>query len=205
MHVRTRARVSGAVTFSTRFDDAFAYARAIHEDQVRKGTQIPYLAHLLSVAALVIEHGATDENLVIGALLHDAAEDCGGRPRLDDIRGRFGDAVASVVEGCTDTLEDPKPPWRPRKEAYIEHLRQAIAGREPFVLVSLADKLHNARSILADLRELGPVMFERFTAGREEQLWYYRSLVDAFRYYPGRMAGELERVVAEIEVVASAS
>lgn len=196
--------MSGAVALSTRFDDAIAYARTIHEDQVRKGTQIPYLAHMLSDAALVIEHGAADENLVIGALLHDAAEDCGGRPRLDDIRSRFGDAVVSVVEGCTDTFEDPKPPWRPRKEAYIEHLRRAIAGGEPFVLVSLADKLHNARSILADLRDLGLVMFERFTAGREEQLWYYRSLVDAFRDYPGRMAGELERVVAEIEVAASA-
>jgi (p)ppGpp synthase/HD superfamily hydrolase len=203
-HVGRRARVSGAVVLSTRFDAAVAYARTIHADQVRKGTRIPYLAHLLSVAALVIEHGAAHEDIVIGALLHDAAEDCGGRPRLDDIRSQFGDAVAYVVEGCTDTFEDPKPPWRPRKEAYIDHLRGAIAGGEPFVLVSLADKLHNARSILADLRELGPVMFERFTAGRDEQLWYYRSLVDVFRGYPGPMAGELERVVAEIEVAAFA-
>ena len=194
--------MSGSVTLSPRFDDAISYARTIHADQVRKGTRIPYLAHLLSVTSLVIEHGATDEDVVIGALLHDAAEDCGGRPRLEDIRARFGDAVAAVVEGCTDTFDDPKPPWRPRKEAYIEHLREAIARREPFVIVSLADKLHNARSILADLRDLGEGMFERFTAGRDEQLWYYRSLVEAFEGYPSRMAGELERVFAEIGALA---
>ncbi len=195
-------RVSGSVTLSPRFDDAVSYARTIHANQVRKGTRIPYLAHLLSVAALVIEHGATDEDVVIGALLHDAAEDCGGRPRLEDIRSRFGDVVAAVVEGCTDTFDDPKPRWRARKEAYIEHLREAIAGREPFVVVSLADKLHNARSILADLRDLGPVMFKRFTAGRDEQLWYYRSLVEAFEGYGNQMAGELERVVADIGTLA---
>jgi HD domain-containing protein len=192
----------GVPELAQRFDVAVAYARTIHADQVRKGTRIPYVAHLLSVAALVIEDGATDEDLVIGALLHDAAEDCGGRPRLEDVRSRFGDAVAAVVEGCTDTFEDPKPPWRPRKEAYIEHLRGAIARGEPFVAVSLADKLHNARAILADLRELGPAMFQRFTAGRDNQLWYYRSLVEAFRGHPSRMADELERVVAEIGTLA---
>ena len=111
------ARLTRAVVLSTRFDDAIAYARTIHADQVRKGTRIPYVAHLLSVAALVIEHGATHEDIVIGALLHDAAEDCGGRPRLDDIRGRFGDSVAAVAEGCTDTFDDPNsrvPPNSPR-------------------------------------------------------------------------------------------
>jgi (p)ppGpp synthase/HD superfamily hydrolase len=195
---------SRAVELTTRFDSAVAYARTIHAEQVRKGTSIAYLAHLLSVAALIIEDGATDEDLVIGALLHDAAEDCGGRPRLEDIRAHFGDAVAAVVEGCTDTFEDPKPDWHPRKEAYIEHLRDAIAQGEPFVVVSLADKLRNARSILADLRELGPGMFARFTAGREQQLWYYRTLVQAFHGHPSRMAGKLGRVVAEIETVASA-
>ena len=200
----SEAAARGVPELSQRFDAAVAYARAIHADQVRKGTQIPYLAHLLSVAALVIEDGASDEDIVIGALLHDAAEDCGGRPRREDIRSRFGDIVAEVVGGCTDTFEDPKPPWRPRKEAYIEHLREAIARREPFVVVSLADKLHNARSILADLRELGSAMFERFNAGRGEQLWNYRSLVQAFRGHPSRMAGELQRIVAEIERVASA-
>lgn len=193
-----------AVELTARFDSAVAYARTIHAEQLRKDTSIAYISHLLSVAALVIEDGATDEDLVIGALLHDAAEDCGGRPRLEDIRAHFGDAVAAVVEGCTDTFEDPKPDWRPRKEAYLEHLRDAIALGEPFVVVSLADKLHNARSILADLRELGPAMFARFTAGRDEQLWYYRTLVQAFHGHPSRMAGELERVVAEIETAASA-
>jgi uracil-DNA glycosylase len=198
----SEAAARGVPELSQRFDAAVAYARTIHADQVRKGTQIPYLAHLLSVAALVIEDGASDEDIVIGALLHDAAEDCGGRPRLEDIRSRFGDIVAQVVGGCTDTFEDPKPNWRPRKEAYIEHLREAIARREPFVVVSLADKLHNARSILADLREIGPPMFERFTAGRDQQLWYYRSLVEGFRGYPSRMADELARVVAEIGTLA---
>jgi (p)ppGpp synthase/HD superfamily hydrolase len=118
-----------AVELTARFDSAVAYARTIHAEQVRKGTSIAYLAHLLSVAALVIKDVTTDEDLVIGALLHDAAEDCGGRPRLEDIRARFGDAVAAVVEGCTDTFEDPKPDWRPRKEAYIEHLRDANCPR----------------------------------------------------------------------------
>ena len=199
----SEAAARGVPELSQRFDAAVAYARTIHADQVRKGTQIPYLAHLLSVAALVIEDGASDEDIVIGALLHDAAEDCGGRPRLEDIRSRFGDIVVEVVGGCTDTFDDPKPPWRPRKEAYIEHLREAIARREPFVVVSLADKLHNARSILADLREIGPAMFERFTAGRDEQLWYYRSLAEAFRGYPSRMADELKGVVAEIGTLAA--
>ena len=197
--------MSGAVVLSTRFDAAVAYARTIHANQVRKGTRIPYLAHLLSVAALVIEHGAADEDLVIGALLHDAAEDCGGRPRLEEISARFGDAVAAVVEGCTDTFDEPKPPWRPRKEAYIEHLSQAIPRGEPFLLVSLADKLHNARSILADVCvSSGPSCSSASPRGRDEQLWYYRCLVDAFRGYPSRIAGELERVVAEIEVAAFA-
>jgi hypothetical protein len=116
-------------------------------------------------------------------LLHTAVKSCG--------------SVLAVTE-----IVYTSAPWRPRKEAYIEHLREAIARREPFVVVSLADKLHNARSILADLREIGPAMFERFTAGRDQQLWYYRSLVEAFRGYPSRMADELERVVAEVGTLA---
>lgn len=185
-----------------RFDEAVAYARTIHAGQTRKGTAIPYLSHPLAVAALVIEDGG-DEDLAIGALLHDAAEDQGGLERLEDIRRRFGDRVAEVVAGCTDSYEDPKPPWRPRKEAYLEHLREAVERREPFVLVSLADKLHNARAILLDLREIGPAMLERFNAGREDQLWYYRSLVEAFRGHPSRLVDELERTVAGIEAILS--
>lgn len=184
-----------------RFDRAVAYASAIHGAQARKSTTIPYVSHLLSVASLVIEDGVGDEDLVIGALLHDAAEDQGGRPRLDDIRARFGDGVADVVAGCTDSYEDPKPPWRPRKEAYIEHLRESVERQEPFVRVSLADKLHNARSILLDIRDIGPPMLERFNAGRDDQLWYYRSLVEAFRGYPSRMVDELDRTVTQIEGV----
>ena len=109
---------------STRFHDAVAYAVQLHANQVRKGTDIPYVSHLLGVAGLAMEYGATEDE-AIGALLHDAVEDQGGKPTLEEIRRRFGDNVAAIVEGCTDTDVQPKPPWRKRKEAYIDHVRHA--------------------------------------------------------------------------------
>jgi (p)ppGpp synthase/HD superfamily hydrolase len=115
-----------------------------------------------------MEDSVQDEDLLIGALLHDAAEDQGGRERFKDIRATFGVGVAAVVEGCTDTFDDPKPPWRPRKEAYLEHLRKSIDDNEPFVVVSLVDKVHNARAIVADLRDDGATVFARFNAGRDD-------------------------------------
>ncbi len=130
-----------------RFDDAFHYAHRLHRSQMRKGTPIPYISHLMTVAALVIEHGG-NEDQAIAALLHDAAEDQGGAETLDDIRKRFGDAVAEIVADCTDAWTDPKPDWRPRKEAYLAKLP---AKPTPSLLVSLADKTHNAEAILSRL------------------------------------------------------
>ena len=189
------------VRLTERFDHAVGYANRIHANQTRKGTGIPYLSHLLGVASLVLENGAESEEEVIGALLHDAAEDQGGRPRLDDIRKRFGDVVAHIVDACTDTYEDPKPPWRERKETYVAHVRERVGsgGDEPALRVSLADKLYNTRSILADVRESGDVVFERFTGKRDGTLWYYAALVDAFGGFPNRMVGELARTVTELE------
>ena len=169
-----------------RFDDALLYASYIHGGQVRKDTDIPYLSHLLSVAALTMEHGG-NEDQAIGALFHDAAEDCGGEPRLTDIRRRFGDAVGDIVRDCTDSWVEPKPPWRARKEAYIASL---AVKPESSLLVSLADKTHNARAIVSDLNEIGEKIWSRFRAGRDEVLWYYGTLADAFE---GRTPASLSR------------
>src|ERR1022692_3881980 len=132
------------MNLSPRFDQALQYAVLVHAGQKRKGTEIPYLAHLLGVTSIALEHGA-DEDEAIGALLHDAGEDAGGDGRIEDIRHRFGEPVADIVQGCTDAVTIPKPPWRKRKEDYIAH----VAKASPSVrLVSAADKLHNARAIL---------------------------------------------------------
>lgn len=160
-----------------RFKGALDYALELHGDQQRKGSDTPYIAHLLAVASLVLEDGG-DEEQAIAALLHDAPEDQGGLDTLEAIRQRFGDRVADIVHGCTDTYETPKPPWRRRKENYLEHLKTAP---EEVRRVSLADKLHNARSILTDLLRSGEDVWERFNGGKEGTLWYYRSLLVVFR------------------------
>ena len=186
------------VILSTRFEEALAYAVDLHREQPRKGTGVPYVSHLLSVAALVLEHHGTEEQ-AIAALLHDAVEDQGGRATAEAIRVRFGEVVAEIVEGCTDTDVSPKPPWRARKEAYVARVR-----REPphVRLVSAADKLHNARTMVTDLRIHGEGFWARFNAGRDETLWYLGALVEAFRE-AGTMpiVEELARTVAELEVV----
>lgn len=182
-----------------RYADALQLAWRLHDGQVRKGTTIPYVSHLIAVSSIALEHGA-NEDQAIAALLHDAVEDAGGKPTLEMIRGRFGQAVAEIVDGCTDSYEEPKPAWRPRKEAYLAHL----ASASPSVrLVSNSDKLHNARSILLDLRVHGPALWARFTAPKEGSLWYYRSLVRAFAAH-GRtpLVDELDRTVAAIEALA---
>lgn len=185
--------------YGEKFEDALTYAARLHRDQTRKGSGIPYVAHLLAVAAIVGENGGTEDETV-AALLHDAPEDQGGKELLEDIRARFGDAVAEIVDGCTDTYEDPKPTWRPRKEAYVEHMAKASPSVR---LVSAADKLHNARSILADLRSLGDDLWDRFTGGKEGTLWYYRALVEAYKGAgTNAVVEELDRVVREIEVLA---
>ena len=179
----------------TRFSDALVYAAELHQYQDRKGGQIPYVTHLLSVAALVLEDGG-DEDEGIAALLHDAMEDQGGRPTLEAVRARFGDRVAGIVEACSDSETYPKPPWRERKERYIQHLECADASA---VRVSLADKLHNARAILLDYRTVGEKLWCRFNATREDTLWYYGAVLSVFR---GRssspLVDELARTVEEL-------
>lgn len=185
-----------------RFEDALVWASRLHGDQVRKGTRIPYVAHLLAVASLVLEHGG-DEDQAIAALLHDAVEDQGGPQTREEIRRRFGEAVAAIVDGCTDTDETPKPPWRARKEAYLAHLGAASPSVR---LVSAADKLHNARSVLADYRARGEEVWGRFQGGRDGTLWYYRALAGAFREAgTNPLVEELGRVVDELERVAGRS
>lgn len=176
-----------------RFDDAVALARALHAEQVRKSTEIPYLAHLLAVTALVLEDGG-DEDEAIAALLHDAVEDQGGAATLERIRAAFGPRVAAIVDACSDTDVVPKPPWRERKEAYVAHLSDPELP-DGALRVSLADKVHNARAILFDLRA-GKDVFARFNAGRDDVLWYYDALARAFaERKPGPLADELRRTV----------
>jgi GTP pyrophosphokinase len=186
------------------FDDALAYASRLHRGQLRKGTTIPYVAHLLGVASIALEHGASEEE-AIGALLHDALEDQARHGATElEIRQQFGGRVLAIVRGCTDAEGETgkeKPPWRERKEAYIRHIEKADASTR---LVSASDKLHNARSILADLRTHGEGLWPRFTGGKDGSLWYYRGLVTAFRAAGGsddmtRLVAELDRTVSEIE------
>ncbi len=184
------------MNLSPRFEQALNYAVVIHAGQLRKGTEIPYLAHLLGVASIALEHGATEDE-AIGALLHDAGEDAGGRGRIEDIRQRFGDAIADIVDGCTDADVVPKPEWRKRKQNYIAHIPMASASVR---LVSASDKLHNARAILRDYRAHGEELWKRFNGGKEGTLWYYRSLVGAFaKADRNELVEELDRVVSEIE------
>ncbi len=180
---------------SPRFEEALQYAAVVHAGQLRKGTRVPYLSHLLAVTALVLEHGG-DETEAIAALLHDAVEDAGGAGRLADIRRRFGDEVADIVEGCTDADVLPKPPWPERKARYVAHL--AAASRSVH-LVSAADKLHNLRSLLDDHRNLGPAAWDRFNGKKRGTLWYYRSLLRAYRDVPPALLAELHRVFEELE------
>ena len=180
-----------------RFADALDFAFRLHNGQKRKGGDVPYLAHLLGVASIALEYDA-DEDAAIAALLHDAIEDQGGAETGEEIRRRFGPAVAAIVVSCTDTDTIPKPPWRARKEAYIAHIGQASPAAR---LVSAADKLHNARSILKDYRAIGERLWGRFTGGREGTLWYYRALVAVFQEAgAGPLVEELDRVVTEIEI-----
>jgi GTP pyrophosphokinase len=189
------------MTLSPRFEDALVFAARLHAAQTRKGSSTPYIAHLLSVAALVLEQGG-DEDLAIAALLHDAIEDQGGAATREAIRARFGDRVTAVVDGCTDADTQPKPPWRARKEAYLAHLPAA----PPEVrLVSAADKLHNARAILADYRRMGDDLWPRFQGGKAGTLWYYRALVTVYRQAGSTpLVEELDRTVTELERLVAA-
>jgi (p)ppGpp synthase/HD superfamily hydrolase len=162
------------------FHNALAYASQLHETQSRKGTEIPYISHLMAVAGIVLEAGGSEDE-AIAALLHDAAEDQGGEARLDDIRNRFGATVADIVEHCSDTFETPKPPWEERKAAYHARLRHADKAT---LLVSIADKLHNARSTLHDLQAKGPAVWDRFSVARDRTMWNYRTLLAIYEAAP---------------------
>lgn len=181
-----------------RFRAAHALAFDLHRSHVRNHTNVPYLSHLMSVAALVLEDGG-DEDEAIAGLLHDALEDCSDQISAQDLEDRFGARVRELVEACTDTPDDyaggPKPPWRERKEAYLAAVAAGHGNR-----VSLADKLHNARSILRDHRADPDTIWDRFSVEKEETLWYYRSLVDAYRSAgtTGYLLDELDRVVGKL-------
>ena len=180
---------------TSRFDEAFAYARDLHKEQWRKQTNIPYVSHLMCVAGLVLENGG-NEDQAIAALLHDAAEDQGGWDTLGIIRERFGAAVATIVADCTDSFDENKGPWKPRKTAYLEKLPLKAKSS---LLVSLADKTHNAEAIYGDWLTIGDHIWSRFSASREETLWYYCSLADVFlSAYPGPLARRLDRTVTAL-------
>jgi len=185
---------------TTRFQEALVYACQAHAAQKRKGTETPYVSHLLAVTALALENGATEDE-AIGALLHDAVEDAGGRWRLKDIRLRFGDTVADIVDGCTDAYGVPKPPWKWRKQHYIDHLPDAS---ESVLLVSCCDKIHNARSIVADLRQDGARVWDRFHGGKKGSLWYYHALLTVYQRSnaPTPLIDELHRLVDEMHRLA---
>jgi (p)ppGpp synthase/HD superfamily hydrolase len=183
-------------TLTRRFDEAFAYAHQTHATHTRKGSGVPYVGHLMGVSSIVIDDGGSEDE-AIAALLHDAPEDCGGRERLEDIRARFGDAVARIVEDCTDSWTTPKAAWAERKQNYVEHARTLPAAS---LRVSAADKVHNAYAILRDLRNIGDGVWERFNASADDILAYYQSLVRAYREAGGgRLVDELDRIVRAIE------
>ena len=184
------------IKLGPRFLRAFEFAAEKHSGQVRKASTIPYIAHLMGVASLVLEAGG-DEDLAIAALLHDVVEDCGGASMLKEVRRRFGTRVAKVVDGCTDADTYPKPPWRGRKETYIRHLGRADADTR---LVSAADKLNNIRSILSDFRAIGESVWSRFNGGREGTLWYYRTLRAQFlRHKWNRITRDFDLAVKELD------
>ncbi len=183
------------IMLSKRFEDALILAHQLHQTQIRKASGVPYIAHLLGVASIALEYGATEDE-AIAALLHDAIEDQGGEATRDRIREQFGETVTAIVEGCTDAYTIPKPPWRERKEAYLAHLPQASASVR---LVCAADKLYNARSIVKDYRQVGESIWDRFKGGKSGTRWYYQSLVEAFQQAENTpIVQELARVVNEM-------
>lgn len=161
--------------FTERFANALQLAHLLHFQQRRKGSNVPYIGHLLSVAGTVIDYGG-DEDVAIAALLHDAVEDQGGLEMLDQLRQQFGDRVADIIFACTDAVETPKPEWHERKSKYLARLKDEPVEVK---LVSAADKLHNMRLTLSDIRSDGPGIWAKFNAGREPLLWYYSEVIKA--------------------------
>ena len=199
MHIynlKSQIEMTEKPKLSNRFEQALVYAAQVHENQVRKGSDIPYLSHLLSVAALVLEDGG-DEDEAIAGLLHDAVEERGSLEIREAILVQFGERVASIVDACTESCTIPKPPWRDRKLRYIEQMRHA----SPSVLrVSMADKLHNARSILADRDREGEAVWDKFKGGKAGTLWFYRSLLEIYRLGGSNfLLSEIDRTVDRLE------
>lgn len=184
---------------TSRFALALSFANAIHNKQVRKGAGVPYVSHLMSVSASVLEYGG-GETEAVAALLHDAAEDCGGKPMLEMVRAMFGEDVATIVDSCTDTFDEPKPEWKPRKERYIAHLSEASAGAK---LVAGCDKLHNLNTTIKDLRKNQPADYwSRFNAGAAEQLWYFKACAEALADSP--VGTDLKLSCCEFEAILEA-
>jgi (p)ppGpp synthase/HD superfamily hydrolase len=180
-----------------RYDEAFRYAHELHGSQKRKGGPIPYISHLMIVSALVLENEGTEDQ-AIAALLHDAAEDQGGAPTLEVVRIRFGDVVAEIVSDCTDSWPEEKQDWQPRKKAYLAKLP---AKPRRSLLVSLADKTHNAEAILSDYRVLNDALWDRFSGGAAGTRWYYQSLANIFsQVMPGRLSDRLSRAATAFSV-----
>jgi (p)ppGpp synthase/HD superfamily hydrolase len=179
---------------SNTFGNALAFAAKLHGKQTRKGSDTPYISHLLAVTAIALDHGATEDE-AIAAVLHDAVEDQGGQATLEEIRRRFGDQVASIVAACSDTDESPKPPWRERKAAYVARLRT-----EPYSvrLVVAADKLHNVRDVLRSYRIHGDDLWSHFKGGRDGTIWYYGAVVDALNQAATAEEKQLNALIQEI-------
>jgi len=184
---------------TSRFEEAIGFAFRLHAKQFRKGSDISYVSHILGVAALVIEDGG-DEDQAIAALLHDAVEDQGGIEMLNLIRSKYGTRVAEIVDGCTDAYTIPKPPWKQRKVRYLDHLKEAGID---VLRVSLADKLHNAHSLLKDLDWIGEEVWSRFNGGRDGTLWYYGELIGIFQDsgFESPMINEFSRTLIAIEAL----
>lgn len=196
----------GRLLLTERFSRAVDYARRCHTE-FRKGTSVPYMAHLLGVASIVMgEAGGrvpVTEDMVIAALLHDVVEDHGGMPRLCDVEQRFGKEVARMVAGLSDTFaddHDKKEGWEERKRAYLERLR---TEPDDVLLISAADKLYNAKSILDDHGLIGDAVWSRFKRGAKEQLRYFKELLAVFRARPSnRIVEELDRVIVQLSKLA---
>lgn len=178
-----------------KFETALVYATRLHANQIRKMSGVPYISHLLSVSALVLEAGG-NENEAIAALLHDSVEDQGGSQTREQIRRVFGDEIVAIIDGCTECDTYPKPPWEERKRKYLENLRHATPSVRR---ISLADKLHNARSLLADRQKFGDKIWTRFKGGKEKTLWFYRSLIEVYQQTGSDwMTEEFTRVVSQL-------
>jgi (p)ppGpp synthase/HD superfamily hydrolase len=186
--------------FGPRLEQAFTLANRLHAGQTRKSTSVPYISHLLGVAALVIADGGSEDEAV-AALLHDAAEDQGGEATLALIKEQFGERVARIVADSSDTLEDPKPPWRERKVTHLARMQRAEAGT---CRVMLADKVYNSRTLLNDLHREGEAAWDKFNGGKQGTLWYYREMYTLLSAkLPGELANQLGRIIEEIEKLAA--